>query len=103
MKKLNHLPPGKVLWLARVLILAALIPLAAAWAVGEDGRSDASMAWIAALCIAAILLFAAGAAVAYVYLRCPHCGASLCSGWRLPWSLPRYCTACGKDLEKAED
>ena len=103
MKKLDHWPPGKVLRLARVLMGVGLIPLAAAWAVGEDGGSDAPMAWIAALCIAAILLVAAGLAVAYVYLRCPHCGASLCSGWRLPLSLPRYCPACGRDLEKAED
>lgn len=103
MEKLDHWPPRKVLWLARVLILAALIPLAAAWAMGSDGGSDASMAWIVVLCIAAILLFVAGVAVAYVYLRCPHCGASLCYGFRLPTRLPSYCPKCGRNLEKAED
>lgn len=102
MKKLDHWPPGKVLRLDRVLTVAGLVPLAAAWAMGADGGSDASMAWIAALCIAAILLFVVGAAVAYVYLRCPYCGASLCQGLRLPTRLPLYCPQCGKPLEDTD-
>ena len=56
----------------------------------------------AALAAGGVVLLAASLVLAAWKVRCPHCGTSLCSGWRLPWSLPRYCPTCGKDLEKAE-
>ena len=101
MKKLDHWPPRKVLRLDRVLTVSDW----SRWRQpGPWGRWEigCSMAWIAALCIAAILLFVAGAAVAYVYLRCPYCGASLCHGLRLPTRLPLYCPQCGKPLEDTD-
>ena len=58
------------------------------------------MAWIVALCILAIILVIAGLVLAYGYLRCPHCGASLCQDGRVPMRLPLYCPQCGKPLDE---
>ena len=55
--------------------------------------------------VLAALLLAAGAALLITGLvlacrkvRCPHCGASLMPGGRLPLRLPPYCPGCGKKL-----
>ena len=101
MKKLDYWPPRKMLLLARVLVLAGLVPLAAGWVMGQMGNR-ASLAWIAVLCILAIILVIAGLVLAYGYLRCPYCGASLCHAFRLPTSLPLYCPQCGKPLDDAD-
>lgn len=101
MKKLDCWPLRRVMGLSRGLGLTALAVVALAWVMDEIyGQSTVRFAVFGGL---AILLAVVGLVVANIWLRCPHCGASLCSGWRLPWSLPRYCPACGKDLEKAED
>lgn len=51
------------------------------------------------LCILGIVGVVSGIVLAYARLRCPHCGASLMLGGRIPSSLPNFCPDCGKPLE----
>jgi len=60
------------------------------------------LALIVVLCILAIILVIAGLVLAYGYLRCPYCGASLCLNGRIPTRLPRYCPQCGKPLDETD-
>ena len=54
---------------------------------------------LAALLLAAgVALLIAGLVLAVLKVRCPHCGASLMPGGRLPLSMPPYCSGCGKKL-----
>ena len=45
---------------------------------------------LAAMVAASVLSFA---------VRCPHCGANLCRGMRLPGPLPGFCPHCGAKVE----
>ena len=51
------------------------------------------------LAVLGLLGVLAGLGVAFGKLRCPHCGASLMAGWRIPGQLPRFCPSCGKPVE----
>lgn len=97
MKKLDSLTLHQVMRLSNVLSIAGLVLLLLGGAA-ESGAT--SMAWIATLCILAIILVIAGLVLAYGYLRCPHCGASLCLDGRVPIRLPLYCPQCGKPLDE---
>ena len=44
------------------------------------------------------VLVIAGLVLAFVGLRCPHCGESLCLGGRLPTRLPNFCPRCGEPI-----
>lgn len=39
-----------------------------------------------------------GIILAYLHLRCPHCGASLMLGGRIPTHIPNFCPECGEPL-----
>lgn len=52
----------------------------------------------AALAVGGVVLMAASLILAAWKVRCPHCGASLLPGGRLPLSLSPYCPGCGKKL-----
>ena len=54
---------------------------------------------LVALAVLGLLGVLAGLGVAFGKLRCPHCGASLMAGWRIPSQLPRFCHNCGKPVE----
>ena len=54
---------------------------------------------LVALAVLGLLGVLAGLGVAFGKLRCPHCGASLMAGWRIPGQLPRFCPSCGKPVE----
>lgn len=99
MKKLDSLTLHQVMWLSNVLCLAGVALLLLGGAVAKGGKGI-SMAWIVALCILAIILVIAGLVLAFGYLRCPHCGASLCQDGRVPMKLPLYCPQCGKPLDE---
>ena len=99
MKKLDSLTLHQVLRLSDVLCLAGVALLLLGGAVAKGGK-ELSMAWIIALCILAIILLIAGLVLGHGYLRCPHCGASLCLNGRVPTRLPRYCPQCGKPLDE---
>lgn len=99
MKKLDSLTLPQVMWLSNVLCLTGVALLLLGGAVAKGG-TEISMAWIVALCILAIILVIAGLVLAYGYLRCPHCGASLCQDGRVPMRLPLYCLHCGKPLDE---
>lgn len=96
MKKLDSLTLHQVMWLSNVLCLAgvALLLLSGAVAEGETALA------LIVVCILAIILVIAGLVLAYGYLRCPHCGASLCQDGRVPMRLPLYCPHCGKPLDE---
>lgn len=98
MKKLDSLTLHQVMKISNVLLIAAVALLLLGGAVAEAGMT--SGVWIAALCILAIILVIAGLVLAYGYLRCPHCGASLCLNGRVPTRLPCYCPQCGKPLDE---
>ena len=97
MKKLDSLTLHQVMRLSNVLLLAGVALLLLSGAVAEG---EPSVALIVALCILAIILVIAGMVLAYGYLRCPHCGASLCLNGRVPTRLPLYCPKCGKPLDE---
>ena len=97
MKKLDSLTLHQVMRLSNVLLLAGVALLLLSGAVAEG---EPSVALIVALCILAIILVIAGMVLAYGYLRCPHCGASLCLNGRVPTRLPLYCPQCGKPLDE---
>ena len=101
MKKLDSLTLHQVLRLSDVLCLAGVALLLLGGAVAKGGK-ELSMAWIVVLCILAIILVIAGLVLAYGYLRCPHCGASLCQDGRVPMRLPLYCPQCGKPLDETD-
>ena len=54
--------------------------------------------WLIALGVLGVLCSFFGILLAYTRLRCPHCGASLMLGGRIPTGLPNFCPACGKPL-----
>lgn len=97
MKKLDSLTLHQVMWLSNVLCLAGVALLLLSGAVAEG---ETALALIVVLCILAIILVIAGLVLAYGYLRCPHCGASLCQDGRVPMRLPLYCPHCGKQLDE---
>ena len=97
MKKLDSLTLHQVMWLSNVLCLAGVALLLLSGAVAEG---ETALALIVVLCILAIILVIAGLVLAYGYLRCPHCGASLCQDFRVPMRLPLYCPHCGKPLDE---
>ena len=97
MKKLDSLTLHQVMRLSDVLCLAGVALLLLGGAVAEG---EPSVALIVVLCILAIILVIAGLVLAYGYLRCPHCGASLCQDGRVPMRLPLYCPQCGKPLDE---
>ena len=99
MKKLDSLTLHQVMRLSNVLLLAGVALLLLSGAVAEG---ETALALIVVLCILAIILVIAGLVLAYGYLRCPYCGASLCLGGRIPTRLPRYCPQCGKPLDEAD-
>ena len=99
MKKLDSLTLHQVMRLSNVLLLAGVALLLLSGAVAER---EPSVALIVVLCILAIILVIAGLVLGYGYLRCPHCGASLCLGGRIPTRLPRYCPQCGKPLDETD-
>ncbi len=99
MKKLDFLTLHQVMRLSNVLLLAGVALLLLSGAVAEG---ETAVALIIVLCILAIILVIAGLVLAYGYLRCPRCGASLCLGGRIPGRLPRYCPQCGKPLDETD-
>lgn len=100
MKKLDSLTLHQVMWISNGLWLAAVVLLLLLSGAVAKGGKEISVAWIVALCILAIILLIAGLALGHGYLRCPHCGASLCLNGRVPTRLPRYCPQCGKPLDE---
>lgn len=54
---------------------------------------------LVALAVLGLLCVLAGLVVAFMELRCPHCGASLMASGRIPGHLPRFCPNCGKPVE----
>ena len=80
----------RTLKLVNVLFYGGLGLLLLTWMIG---KIDGAMSVFARM-IPGIL----GMVLAFVRLRCPHCGESLCLGGRLPTSLPNYCPRCGKPI-----
>ena len=56
-------------------------------------------ALLVALAVLGLLGVLAGLGMAFGKLRCPHCGASLMAGGRVPGHLPCFCPNCGKPVE----
>ena len=54
--------------------------------------------WLIAMGGLGILGLILGILLACRRLRCPHCGASLMLGGRIPSQLPNFCPECGKPL-----
>lgn len=70
-----------------------------AWAASSLSRGNTVPVPAIVLCILGIVGLVSGIVLAYTRLRCPHCGASLMLGGRIPSSLPNFCPDCGKPLE----
>ena len=87
----------RTLKLVNLLFYGGLGLLLLTWLIGKiDGVKPVPAILIPG--ILGIVLVIAGLVLAFVRLRCPHCGESLWLGGRLPTSLPNFCPRCGKPL-----
>lgn len=87
----------RTLKLVNVLFYGGLGLLLLTWMIGKiDGAMSVFARMIPG--ILGTILVITGIVLAFVRLRCPHCGESLCLGGRLPTSLPNYCPRCGKPI-----
>ena len=87
----------RTLKLVNVLFYGGLGLLLLTWMIGKiQGAMPVPAILIPG--VLGIVLVIAGLVLAFVRLRCPHCGESLCLGGRLPTRLPNYCPCCGKPL-----
>ena len=86
---------GKILGAAYGLCFGGLLSLALG--CGIKYRWNATLGFV--LAVLGLVAVVSGIVLAYARLRCPHCGASLMLGGRIPSSLPNFCPDCGKPLE----
>lgn len=86
---------GKILGAAYGLCFGGLLLLAVG--CGIQYRWDVTFGIV--LAVLGVAAMVSGIVLAYARLRCPHCGASLMLGGRIPSSLPNFCPDCGKPLE----
>lgn len=87
----------RTLKLVNVLFYGGLGLLLLTWMIGKiDGAMSVFARMIPGILGTILVIF--GMVLAFVRLRCPHCGESLCLGGRLPTSLPNYCPRCGKPI-----
>lgn len=71
--------------------------LLAAWIILQCSQ-DTAPVFAIFLCVLGVIGVFGGILLAYRRLRCPHCGASLMLGGRIPSQLPNFCPECGKPL-----
>ena len=95
MRKRTPMPPKKALRLTKLLFygglgLAVIVYFACQSTLWQEREFPALLVALAVLGLLG---------VAFGKLRCPHCGASLMAGWRIPGQLPRFCPSCGKPVE----
>ena len=104
MKKWKTLTPRQALRLTKLLFysglgLAVIVYFACQSSLWQEREFPALLV---ALAVLGLLCVLAGLGVAFGKLRCPHCGASLMAGWRIPGRLPRFCSGCGKPVENGD-
>ena len=75
-----------------------IVVLIAAGAIGGLGLSQPLAI---ALLVAGVLAFAAGMAVGYRFVVCPHCEEPLYDCLRLPSRIPDSCPHCGKKIDES--
>ena len=105
MRKRTPISPGKALRLTNFLFygglgLAVIVYFTCQSTLWQEREFPALLAVLAVLGLLGVL---AGLVMAFGKLRCPHCGASLMAGWRIPGHLPRFCPNCGKPIEDGTD
>lgn len=101
MRKRTPMPPRKVLRLTNLLFygglgLAVIVYFACQSTLWHEREFPTLLVALAVLGLLGVL---AGLGMAFGKLRCPHCGASLMAGGRVPGHLPRFCPNCGKPVE----
>ena len=101
MRKRTPISLGKALRLTNILFygglgLAVVIYFTCQSTLWQEREFPALLVALAVLGLLGVL---AGLGVAFAALRCPHCGASLMAGGRIPSRLPRFCPSCGKPIE----
>lgn len=96
MKKLDEMTCHQALRIVHVLFLCGLAVLLAAGMLASVRTVTKALDVVLAL--GGVVLLAASIVLAVWKVRCPHCGASLLPGGRLPLSLPPHCPGCGKKL-----
>ena len=101
MKKRTPMSLGKALRLTNILFygglgLAVVVSFACQSTLWQEREFPS---FLVALAVLGLLGVLAGLGVAFRKLRCPHCGASLLAGGRIPGRLPRFCPDCGKPVE----
>ena len=89
----------QALKIVNVLFYGGLGFLVLAWAVSSLARRNTVPAPVIVICLFGLAGIVSGIVLAYARLRCPHCGASLMLGGRIPSNLPNFCPDCGKPLE----
>lgn len=76
--------------------LAVIVYFACQSTLWQEREFPALLVVLAVLGLLGVL---AGLGMAFGKLRCPHCGASLMAGGRVPGHLPCFCPNCGKPVE----
>ena len=100
MRKRTPMSPGKALRLTNILFygglgLAVIVYFTCQSTLWQEREFPS---FLVALAVLGLLGVLAGLGVAFRKLRCPHCGASLMAGGRIPGRLPRFCPDCGKPV-----
>lgn len=96
MKKLNEIDCRQALKMSHILFFSGFLLVIAGGLV--LCVSTAPRALAALLMAGGAVLLIAGLILAAWKVRCPHYGASLMLGGRLPLSLPPHCPGCGEKL-----
>lgn len=101
MRKRTPISLGKALRLTKLLFygglgLAVVIYFACQSTLWQEREFPP---FLVALAVLGLLGVLAGLGLAFASLRCPHCGASLMAGGRIPSRLPRFCPDCGKPVD----
>ena len=101
MRERTPISPRKALRLTNILFygglgLAVVISFACQSTLWQEQECPS---FLVALAVLGLLGVLAGLGVAFAALRCPHCGASLMAGGRIPGRLPRLCPDCGEPVE----
>ena len=100
-RKRTPISLGKALRLTNILFygglgLAVVIYFACQSTLWQERECPS---FLVALAVLGLLGVLAGLGLAFTALRCPHCGASLMAGGRIPSRLPRFCPDCGKPVD----
>lgn len=96
-EKWENMDCHQVLKVINLIFYSSMGLLLMAWIVLQCSQ-DAVPGFSIFLCVLGVIGVLGGILLAHIRLRCPHCGALLILGGRIPTQLPNFCPTCGEPL-----